>query len=561
VVNKSITSILFEKGKIDRGQREQIESLGDQPVSRIEEFIIKKKIATEEDIARARSEALGVPFIDLQNFLIDPAALTTIQEEAARQLAILPLYTIKDTLAIAMAEMIDVISMDDIKLRCGYKKIQVVISTRSAILESIEQNYQLASTLENILTPIEQKGITYAPDSNVTSRVLTNLAGEPPVVKFVNQMLFDALKERASDIHVEPTNDSTKIRFRVDGVMHNVIDISRKINLPVIPRIKILANLDIAERRKPQDGRFTVGVAGRRIDFRVSVYPMAYGEDAVLRILDRTTSLLELEDLGFSPLMLEKIKKLIKSAHGIILVTGPTGSGKTTTLYAILNRLSSPDKNILTVENPIEYMLDNVNQSEVNPKIGLDFTDALRSFLRQDPDIMMIGEIRDHETAEIGFRAAITGHLLFSTLHTNDALTIIPRLRDLGLDKGMLSSTIICALAQRLVRTVCNDCRIPYTPDKKWFDDLEVAFDPKIEYFKGAGCENCHGTGYKGRIGIYELLAFNDEIRNLVQKDASLEDIKIAARKEGLRFLREDGLDKVVQGLTTIEEVFRVALE
>lgn len=553
-----LEQILFEKGKIKQKELSQIESAKGETGEKTEEFIIRKKFATEKEIAEIRSEEMGVPFLDLRNFIIDPALLSALGEKIARRLKVLPLYKVRDTLTIAMADPQDIIALDEIRIKSGFKNIQTVMSTKSGILEGIEQNYTLGNTLQDILKPIEAEGIVFAPSSGMTPHMLATVAGEPPVVKFVNQMIFDALKNRASDIHIEPSQDKLGVRFRLDGILYNVITIPKEIHLPIIPRIKIIAGLDIAERRKPQDGRFTVTIAGRQIDLRVAIFPLAYGECASIRLLDRATSLLEIEEMGFSPDICEKFQRLIKNPHGIILVTGPTGSGKTTTLYAILNKISSPEKNILTIEDPIEYLLENVNQAQVNPKIGLDFANALRAFLRQDPDIMMIGEIRDNETAEMAFRAALTGHLVLSTLHTNDAASTIMRLKDLGLEKNKLSSSMICVLGQRLVRTICPSCRKVYHPEEKLFDDLKVKRDPEVEFYRGAGCDDCFGTGYKGRAGIFELLEFTDEIRILVERNATVEEIRKAAAKSGMRTLKEDGMDKVKKNITTVEEIIRV---
>lgn len=555
---KPLEQILFERGKFDRDQLNQIKLAKEKTGEDAKEIILKNKLATEEDIAEIKSEESGAPFLDLRNFIIDPEVISLLDEETARELNVLPLYIVKDTLTVAMVEPWDIIALDDIKIKTGFKHIQVAIGTKSAILEEIDRNYELGNTLEDIIRPIKAKGGVYVPSSGVTPHMLATLAGEPPVVKFVNQMIFDALKARASDIHIEPSQAKIRVRFRVDGILHNAIAVPREINLPILPRIKILSNLDIAESRRPQDGRFTVTVSGRQIDLRVSIFPMAYGESASLRLLDRTTSLLEIKELGFSSDVSKKFERLIRSTHGIILVTGPTGCGKTSTLYAALNRISSQEKNTLTIEDPIEYTLENVNQAQVNPKIGLKFATALRSFLRQDPDIIMVGEIRDNESASMAFRAAITGHLILSTLHTNDAPTAITRLKDLGLDKNMLSSSMTCVLAQRLIRTICPSCKKEYRPNKSLFEDLGVDYDSKVKYYKGTGCDDCRGTGYRGRTGIFELLEFNDEIKILIQEGVPLEQIRQAAMKSGMKALKENGADKAKKGITTIEEVIRV---
>ena len=555
---KTLGPLLIERGKITENELEKFEAAAKRNEKKLEDILIEKKIVTEEYIAEVTSEELGVPFLDLKNYITDPEVLKLLDIKSVRRLIVLPLYIIRDTITIAMANPRDVMALDEIKSKVKDKKIQIIMGTKSAILESIEQNYTLGYSLQDILKPICSSGTVYAPAVGVTPQTLRALAGEPPVVRFVNQMIFDALNNKASDIHIEPTQEKIKIRFRIDGILHETISIPQEIHLPIIPRIKILAGMDIAENRRPQDGRFSVSVVGRKIDMRVAAFPIAYGECVTLRLLDRATSLLKIEELGFFSDTRTKFQKFITKPHGIILVTGPVGSGKTSTLYAALNKISSPEKNIVTIEDPIEYLLENVNQSQVNLKVGIDFATALRSFLRQDPDVILVGEIRDNETAKMAFRAALTGQLVFSTLHTNDAPTAIPRLKDFGVDNDSLSSSIICVIAQRLVRLICPICKEVYHPDEKRFGELITGLDPKTVLYRGKGCDDCHKTGYKGRIGIFELLEFVPEIQKLVFEAASLGEIKKAAIDKGMRTLMQDAMDKVKQGLTTVDEVIRV---
>ncbi|MFH1791223.1 MAG: GspE/PulE family protein [Candidatus Omnitrophota bacterium] len=559
--NNSIENILFEKGKIDKQQLEDIRAMRERTGESSEAVIRKKKLATDDEIMQLMSESMGVPFIELDTYIIDPVAVNLLDEKVVRRLKVIPLYAIRDTLTVAMANPQDILALDEIKMLTKYKNVQAVMASEKDVMSSIEQAYVHGKSLEDIVKPLETKGMIYAESSYMTSQSLALLAGQPPVVKFVNQMIYDAVKNRASDIHVEPMQDIMRIRFRVDGVLHTAVNISRNIHLPLAPRIKILSGLDIAERRKPQDGRFTVNVAGREIDLRVATFPTAYGESVSIRLLDKSTSLIAVEDLGLTKTMLKKFKRLIKSAHGCILVTGPTGSGKTTTLYAILNDLASPEKNILTIEDPIEYMVGNVTQAQVNPKIGLDFASALRSFLRHDPDVIMVGEIRDYETTEMAFRAALTGHLVLSTVHTNDAPGTIMRLIDMGLDKNMLTSCLVCIIAQRLVRLICESCKTECVPDKALLEDAGIDAPPGAKFYKGKGCEECNGVGYRGRIGIFELLEFSDELRLMVQKNAPLEEVRQTAIKAGMTTLKQDGIDKVLRGLITVEELLRVTQE
>jgi type II secretory ATPase GspE/PulE/Tfp pilus assembly ATPase PilB-like protein len=447
--------------------------------------------------------------------------------------------------------------LDAVRAISKFKSIQVMAATKSAIVKCIEQNYISGKSLEDIIKRFESDAKISPPTSRAEVDTLANLTEHAPVVKFVNEMILDALKSRASDIHVEPYQDNVRVRFRIDGMLHTVISVPKELNLPIVPRIKILAQMDIAENRRPQDGRFTVNVAGRPVDLRVATFPLVYGESVSVRLLDKAR-IREIGELGLSQNTCMKFERSVTSSHGIILISGPTGSGKTTTLYAILKKIGSPEKNIHTIEDPIEYLMDYVNQSQVNPHAGLTFATALRSFLRHNPDVLMVGEIRDQETAEIAFRAALTGHLILSTLHTYDAPTAVSRLKDLGIDKNLLSSSMVCVLAQRLVRIVCSSCREEYYPEKTVLNDLKSPFDLNGKFYRGKGCEECKGTGYKGRIGIFELLEFTDEIKNLIMEDAPLKEIKKMAMKSGMKLLEDDGLEKVKQEITTVEEVMRV---
>jgi len=555
---KTLDQILFEKSKITEDQLSEVKRAHKKNDKEIRELVVERKFASEKEVSEALSEEIGIPFIDLENYIIDPSVTGIIGEKKARQMNVMPLYVVKDILTVAMADPQDIVARDEVKIVSKFDKVEVLMATRAALMTAIDQNYNLGDSLEDILRPMETEGMVYAPSAAVTPHMLANLAGQPPVVKFVNQMIFDALRKRASDIHVEPTHDKVKVRFRIDGVLHNITSIPRDINLPIVPRLKILAGLDIAERRKPQDGRFTVNLSGRYIDLRVAAFPIAYGETITLRLLDKATAMLDLEELGLVKGDFDKFKKIIKSPYGIVFVTGPTGSGKTTTLYSILNQISSSEKNIVTIEDPIEYLLDNVNQAQVNTKIGLDFAAAIRSFLRQDPDVILVGEVRDPNTAEMALRSSLTGHLVFSTLHTNDAPRSIARLRDLGVDRKMLASAIICVLAQRLVRIICPSCKVEEKPDKALLEELGVKVEGGMKFYTGKGCDDCSHTGYSGRIGIFELLEFNDEVRELVFNDVSMDEVVKIAVKAGMRTLREDGLEKVKAGITSLSEVVRV---
>jgi general secretion pathway protein E len=394
-------------------------------------------------------------------------------------------------------------------------------------------------------------------------RDLLEAADEAPIIKLVNSLLFEAATKRASDIHVEPFERDLLIRYRIDGILYNVLTPPKRLQASIISRIKIMAGLNIAEKRLPQDGRISIKIAGRDVDIRVSAIPTAHGERLVLRLLDKGTLLLQLTEIGLDAERLKTLNRLIRLSHGIVLVTGPTGSGKTTTLYAALNTINAPDKNIITIEDPIEYQLRGVGQMQVNPKINLTFAAGLRSILRQDPDVIMVGEIRDGETAEIAIHASLTGHLVFSTLHTNDAAGAITRLLDMGIEPFLVASSLVAIVAQRLVRVLCPACRHPYHPNGDELAKLGIRANraSEITCFRAGGCDECHSTGYRGRTGIYEILVLDDELRALILSKADANAIKARAMERGMRTLRDDGAQKVLSGVTTTEEVLRVTAE
>jgi type IV pilus assembly protein PilB len=414
--------------------------------------------------------------------------------------------------------------------------IEPALAAETEVKKALDQHYSAKGTLEEVIGSLDREQLEIKPGQEPELKKLQEIVEEPPVIKLVNMMVIEAVRQGASDIHIEPEEDTLKIRFRIDGLLHERTGPPKYLQSAVISRIKVMADLDISERRTPQDGRIQMKMEGRDIDIRVSCIPTIYGENVVLRLLDRSQVILELKQLGFSPSILTQYKKLISSPHGIILVCGPTGSGKTTTLYASLNVINSEDVNIITIEDPIEYHLTGIRQMQVNPKAGLRFADALSAILRQDPDVIMVGEIRNAETAKAAVQAALTGHLVFSTLHTNDAPSAVTRLLDMGVEPFLISSSVIGVLSQRLVRTICADC-------------------------KGKGCKGCLQTGFRGRIGIYELLIPSEKIRALTTAKASGDEIRKTAVEEGMQLLREDGEKKVNDGITTEQEVMRVTEE
>ena len=511
----------------------------------------------EEELIKALSEQLGVQYVSLRNYQVDPKVIKLVPEELARTYQVVPLFAIENDLTVAMANPLDVLAIDALSRATGMKILPVVCSEEE-IREAIEHYYgssSVAEAIQSLGQTSELGGNGH--DEQLSEQALRREAEEGPIVKLVNSILEQAVHEGASDIHIEPMEDRVRVRYRVDGVLHQVHSAPKTVQLALVSRVKILADLNIAERRLPQDGRFRLLMDGRRVDFRVSTLPSTHGEKVVLRILDRKENV-SLEQLGLEPDELEKVRGLLGKAHGIVLVTGPTGSGKTTTLYSALQELDREALNIVTLEDPVEYELEGITQSQVNSKIGLTFANGLRSILRQDPDVVLVGEIRDRETAEIAIHAALTGHLVLSTLHTNDSAGAMTRLIDMGIEPYLVSSSVVGIIAQRLVRKVCSNCSEPFRPSKTLVTSLGLPPDGDYTFHRGKGCNVCKQTGYKGRIGIYEVLLTNDQIRELVLQKAPATAIQAAAKENGMRTLREAGLRKVLQGLTTVEEVLRV---
>jgi len=482
----------------------------------------------------------------------------------AKQYQLLPLTQQHGTVTVAVANPREIAALDDLRLLFG-ARIEPVIVPHPILQEALNRVYDHASqSTQELLDTLDEKALDLDAAEWQEPRDLLEASDDAPIIRLVNSLFYQATKERASDIHIEPFEQELLIRFRIDGILYDSITPPKAIQPLLISRIKIMAGLNIAEKRLPQDGRIRLKVAGRDIDMRASVIPTAFGERVVLRLLDRASALLGLEELGLNGHNLAVVNRLIYQSHGIVLVTGPTGSGKTTTLYAALSTINSSEKNILTIEDPIEYQLRGIGQMQVHPKIELTFAAGLRSILRQDPDVIMIGEIRDAETAEIAIQSALTGHLVFSTLHTNDSFGAVSRLLDMGIEPFLVSSSVLGVMAQRLVRRVCPECRIPYRPDEGQIREIgltsEIVGDRPF-YQPGAGCEACHNKGYRGRAGIHELLLLTDTIRALVMARADAATIRRAAVDSGMRTLRDDGAEKVLAGLTTVEEVIRVTQE
>ena len=567
--DKSITGnflldILYNKGLITNKQVDRILKIQkDNGNKDLQKIIIDLDILKKDEMMLALADEIGEKYVNLNDITIDPTIVVLIPEEMARRHQLIAIDKDEKKLTVAMANPLDVFAHDELKIRLGYD-IDSVLSYGEDIDKALDEVFGVTDEWDQVIGKIENMQVTVLKEEEKEAADISAIteSEEAPVIALVNLIILRSVKESASDIHIEPFGEDTlKVRYRIDGILHDVMSLPRNLQLAVISRIKIMSDLDIAERRLPQDGRIQVNVGGRKINIRVSILPAVTGESSVLRILDPSSILLELDSLGFSPDILPNFLSLIKKPNGIILVTGPTGSGKSTTLYTTLNLLNSTEKKIMTIEDPVEYRLKGISQVQAKPKIGLTFAAGLRSFLRQDPDIMLVGEIRDKETAEIAVQAALTGHIVLSTLHTNDAPSSVIRLIDMGIEPFLISSSVIGIIAQRLVRKICPKCKkgIKITPDmKKILDEYEIGSN-EITLYKGEGCPYCKDTGYKGRVAIFELMVITENIRELITKNVSTGKIREAAVKEGMCLLKLDGIKKVCEGITTIDEVLRVA--
>ncbi|HSW39433.1 MAG TPA: type II secretion system ATPase GspE, partial [Acidobacteriota bacterium] len=521
---------------------------------------------SEKDCLAVISEHLRIPAITLSEYPAVPISENVIAFRFMKQCRLVPIALENDILTLAMADPLDTATLDSIRQSTGYR-INALLGAESEILDALERLYgSSSSTLGRIIEGIDEAGMDATAEEIEDIEQLKDLASEAPVIRLVNLLISKAVENRASDIHIEPFEKDLRVRYRIDGILHNVESPPKKLKAALISRVKIMARLNIAERRLPQDGRIKLKVLGKDIDLRISTLPTLYGESVVMRILDKSnTDLYDIRRLGFPEDSLGEFEAMIRRPHGIFLVTGPTGSGKTTTLYSALNTINLPDKKIITIEDPIEYQIEGVNQIHVNTQIGLTFGAGLRHIVRQDPDVIMVGEIRDLETAEIAIRAALTGHLVFSTLHTNDAPSAITRLIDMGAEDYLIASSLLGVLAQRLIRVICPQCKREVHPVPEMLK--EIGFnqgDPgngPARFYEGCGCDFCSNTGFVGRVGIYELMTINDDIRALMVGKADAGQIRKKALEKGMRSLRDDGWQKVCRGISSIPEVLRVTQE
>ncbi len=562
IAGNRLGELLIKKGLLNEEDLDR--AIGQQSATseRLGKILVDMGFISEDNLYKTLSEQTDIPYLPQSGYPETPILDINFSLKFMREYKFFPLEIKDGTLVIAICNPLDMDTIDELRLFTNLK-IRMYLSKESDVMSAIEHHYGGgATTMEKIIEDMAEEELQLlASGEEEDIDHLRDMASEAPIIKLVNLFISRAIEEVASDIHIEPFEEKLLVRLRVDGILHDIESPPKRIQAAITSRVKIMANLNIAERRLPQDGRVRLRVAGKKIDLRVSTVPTLYGESVVMRVLDRGSIFLTLEELGFPHERLVGFEHLIHKPHGIILVTGPTGSGKTTTLYAGLEKINSPDKKIITVEDPVEYQLSGVNQIQVNPKIGLTFASGMRSIVRQDPDIMMVGEIRDRETAEIAIQSALTGHLVFSTLHTNDAPSAITRLLDMGVEGYLVSSCLEGVLAQRLVRIICKNCKQPVIPDKKAIEDMGVqAKDIRIIY-SGRGCDICKNTGYHGRTGIFELLTITDPIRHMIIEKTGANVIRQKAIQLGLKTLRDNGWDKVKQGITTIEEVLRVTRE
>ncbi len=547
VRSQRLGEMLIERGKIEPDELERALELQRERGDKLGKIMVDMGLIAQRDMLAALSEQLGIPLVAVDQPPPSAPEIEGLSHRFLHQCRAFPLALADSTLTVAMADPLDFETVAAIRSFSGFE-VRTALAPEQEILEAIEKHYAQGDR-ETIVGEGEDEQAT------ADLEHLRDMASEAPVIRLVNAMIAQAIEKRASDIHIEPFEKEFRIRFRVDGVLFNQDTPPRELKAAIISRLKLMAKLNIAERRLPQDGRIKIKILGREVDLRVSTLPTLYGESVVMRLLDRSAGdFYDLRRLGFDDRMLARMEHFTSLPHGIFLVTGPTGSGKSTTLYSALKRINLPDKKIITIEDPVEYQMDGINQVHVNPQIGLTFAAGLRHIVRQDPDVIMVGEIRDRETADIAIRAALTGHLVFSTLHTNDAPSAITRLTDMGVENYLITSSLVAVLAQRLVRVICKECAQPggtaLAPDGEM-----------VEIWRGAGCEACNGTGYASRVGIFEMMELNDDLRKLIMNNADAGQLTLSARRYGMRNLREDAWKKIRDRVTTLAEVMRVTQE
>jgi len=555
-------TILIEQGRITPEILEEALAAQREKGERLGEILVQQKRISESELMAALAAQLN---LEVMTHISDEHLRLELVEQLPihylKKNLIFPFQPEDGSLRVAMNDPLRLEVLDDLRILYGKEKIVPVLVPAKEIVSAINRTYgQANGEAEQIIQDLDQEEGNPLFTELEEGEDLLDETSDAPIIKLVNHLFSQAVKSRASDIHIEPYQQNLQVRFRLDGVLYNILSLPRRLHAAVVSRIKVMARLNIAEKRLPQDGRIDLKIGERLVDVRVSCLPTAFGERVVLRLLEKSGKLLSMEEIGLSAEALAETKRLLRISHGIVLVTGPTGSGKTTTLYAALSHINSPDKNILTIEDPIEYQIDGIGQMQVNPKINLTFANGLRSMVRQDPDVILVGEIRDLETAEIAIQAALTGHLVFSTLHTNDAASAVTRLIDMGIEPFLVSSAVEAIVAQRLLRLVCQRCREAYQPDEAELTELGLKANPRLSMriFRAKGCQACLETGYRDRTGIYEFLRMTEGIKSLVLKTSDANQIKRAAVAQGMKTLRDDGIRNVLAGRTTISEVMRI---
>ena len=581
--SKSLGDLLIEEGVVTQDQLQEAQQIQEETTQPLREVMADLGLVDRRVLYETAAKAIGVEFYDLAGRDFDISVAVLLPRDLAERYRVIPIGRGEGTIRVAMADPDDVLAGDDLKQQLQ-TAIEPVLADPVQIDRAIEQAYERAPAgeerrggmaamtsgvdMDSLTESVRDSGILGAQadegqrEERIDTDRIADIADEAPIIKITKVLIQRAIQERASDIHVEPYEDRVRIRYRIDGMLHDIMPLPKYIHAPLVSRLKIMSDMNIAERRVPQDGRIHVRHSQRDYDLRVSVIPTTLGEKCVMRILDKQSIQIGLDELGFSDHMLTRVHQLIQQPNGMLLSTGPTGSGKTTTQYNILTNLNSVEVNIITIEDPVEYQLDGLSQVHVNRKAGLTFAVALKYFLRQDPDIILVGEIRDLETSEIAIQAALTGHLVLSTLHTNDAPSTVTRLVDMGVEPFLISSSVIASISQRLARQICPHCKQPYEPRRDVM--LGLGIDPDspetkaVTFYRGTGCDSCRGTGYRGRIGLFELMEMTEEIAELIVRRASAGQIREAAIATGMITLREDGIDKIMNGITTVEEVTRV---
>jgi len=592
MARRDLGEALVAKNVVTTEQLSEAQEVQRSAPGDIGRIIVDLGFADEKAVTKVRAETMNLSFVDLATQKLDPSAVNSVPEHIAKRHKVLPIAKNGNRLIVAVVNPSDLLAIQDIKLASGVQQVAMALATEDDVMDAIDRAYKnggdggtatAVATAE--IAPVANGGDPGSTGGGGTSGLSADIrqaiagygaredipdedtetiakqADEAPIIRIAFTIIQQAIKDGASDIHVEPDKRTVRVRYRIDGVLHEVMPLPKYIEKPLISRFKIMADMNIAERRLPQDGRIPVTLSGKDYDLRVSCLPTVNGEKIVMRILDKSNVLLGLNKLGFSQDVQAQVEELVSQPNGMFLSTGPTGSGKTTTQYSVLHKLNSVEKNIITIEDPVEYQLNGIAQVQVNKKAGLGFANALASFLRQDPDIIMVGEMRNLETGEIAIEASLTGHLVLSTLHTNDAPSAVTRMVDMGIEPYLISATVIGVLAQRLARKVCQKCKAPYqvpASDLRRFGFRPNDPNEMVTLYRGEGCDACRHTGYKGRLGIYELMRINDEVRELVVRRAPLADVREAAKANGMHELKEDGLEKVLQGITTPDEVMRV---